>query len=560
MKKTLLSIFAVAMLMIASTVGNAQTTYSMVTSESELEAGAQYLLIGYDDAGAAYVMSYQKPNNRHAVDIEVVNDVVTAIVATDPNDVTSPYEITLGGTPGAWTLFDPVKNGYLYAPGGGNYLKTQTTLDDKGKWTISQSVTDAGFVPVSNGGVEQCYMRFNINNSGTGTPLFGCYKESSNVSATVYFFKAGGTAQPDPEPADYPEDFDAALEENSVFLSWTTVASPAGPTPRGYLIVGSTGSINVPVDGTPVANDLNASDGRVAYNVMYGVEEFTFNQLPGNCTMHFAIFPYTNAQSNINYKTDGNYPRAEVTIGDTYCLLLSDFANGLEPFDGVNISGDQQWTTGVYDGVYFAKMNGYAGGAHANEDWLITPNLAPNGNYETVVLSFMNAYKYDGDPLKVYMSDDYNGVDNPLECSWDDVTSLFDWSSGEFEWVTTSAALPVGRSTKLYVAFVYTSTDEAASTWEIADVKVQASGFDAVADHVVTTMEVYPNPAHEMLSFCLENQAQVSVFDVTGRMVSQMNMAAGEGRYQVSDLENGVYFLNVNYVDGKKEVARFVKF
>ena len=50
------------------------------------------------------------------------------------------------------------------------------------------------------------------------------------------------------------------------------------------------------------------------------------------------------------------------------------------------------------------------------------------------------------------------------------------------------------------------------------------------------------------------------MFDVTGRMVSTMNMAAGEAQYQVSELESGVYFLNVRYADGKTAVTRFVKF
>lgn len=561
MKKSLLSLFTLAALMITSTFSFAQTTYNMVTSESDLVAGAQYLLIGYDDAGAAYVMSYQKSNNRHAVSIEVVNDAVTAIVAIDPNDETSPYEMTLGGEAGAWTLFDPVKNGYLCAPGGGNKLTTQTNLDDKGRWTISRSATDGGFVPVSNGGVEQCIMRFNINNSSpTGTPLFGCYKESSSVVATVYFFKAGaGTI--DPEPDLYPEVFEAELDGNTAILSWRDPAT-TGPVqnPRAYLVLGSTSDIVLPQDGVPVENDLDATDGTMAFNVNYGVNTVTFNQLPGNSTVHFAIFPYTNSGENIDYKADENYPRAEVTTEDTYCLLLSDFAHGLEPFDAVNLVGEQSWTIGSYDGIPFAKMSGYAGAAHANEDWLISPNLMTRGSFESITLSFQNAYKFDGNPLKVYMSSDYTGDGDPQEYEWEDITSLFEWSAGEYAWVTTEAELPMGRSARLYIAFVYTSTDDAASTWEVADVKVMASGYNSVIDHTVATMDVYPNPAHEVLSFNLESDAQVSIFDMTGRLVSQQSMAAGAGQCQVANLDNGVYFLTVNYVDGKKEVARFVKF
>jgi hypothetical protein len=63
-----------------------------------------------------------------------------------------------------------------------------------------------------------------------------------------------------------------------------------------------------------------------------------------------------------------------------------------------------------------------------------------------------------------------------------------------------------------------------------------------------------------MVSFNLESDAQVNIFDMTGRMVSTMSMAAGQGQYSVANLENGVYFLNIRYYDGKTAAARFVKF
>ena len=111
-----------------------------------------------------------------------------------------------------------------------------------------------------------------------------------------------------------------------------------------------------------------------------------------------------------------------------------------------------------------------------------------------------------------------------------------------------------------YLAFIYTCTDEVASSWEIDYVKVIGQDLTAVNESEVATIGLYPNPAHETVSFSLEGDAQVSVFDVTGRMVSTMNMAAGEAQYQVSELESGVYFLNVRYADGKTAVTRFVKF
>ena len=85
-------------------------------------------------------------------------------------------------------------------------------------------------------------------------------------------------------------------------------------------------------------------------------------------------------------------------------------------------------------------------------------------------------------------------------------------------------------------------------------------GMVSVEENQLATVCVYPNPVHDMVSFNLKADAKVSVYDVTGRMVSTMNVAAGQGQYQVAGLENGVYFLNIRYNDGKTEVARFVKF
>ena len=150
---------------------------------------------------------------------------------------------------------------------------------------------------------------------------------------------------------------------------------------------------------------------------------------------------------------------------------------------------------------------------------------------------------YDGNALLVKVSTDYDGGGDPQNYTWTDITSLFEWSTGDYAWVTTEAELPVGKTAKLYLAFVYICGDDAATAWEVADVTVMATGFDEVNEQVAASMSVYPNPAHEMISFQLANDAQVSVFDMTGRMVGVMNMAAGEAQYAVANFESGVYFL-----------------
>jgi len=534
MKKTLL--FLATVLMSLSMM--AQTTYTMIASESELNAGDRVILVGFDNDGNAFVMSYQKTNNRHAVAIDVTGGTVTTTVATDPASQTEPFELTVGGGAGAWTFFDALNNGYLYAPGGGNYLKTQTTLDDKGQWDLE--IEEDGFKPVSNGGAEQNIMRYNVTST-----LFGCYKSSSNVNGLIYIFKEGGAPVIYPEPSNYPTSLYTLHDMLDITVNWTDAVG--AQLPSKYLVLVSTGNITVPTDGTPVA------DGPHAKNVAYGVETVTFANLTAG-TYNVAIFPYTNSGENIDYKTDGNYPTTSEPTEMVTCIFESDFANGLEPFMTYDVLGEQTWSTGVYQGIHYAYMNGYANSAsHANEDWLITPDLAVNGLYGNVMVDFKNAYKFDGNALQVLISYVYDGEGNPNDFAWEDITSYFTWSTGNFEWVTTGAALNVAGWDHLYIAFKYTSTDTASSNWEIADFKVLTE-WDAVAENDAVSFNIYPNPANDVVRINTEADAVVEIFDMAGRMVMNVNVVEGENAVNVAELTSGVYFVRMN-----GSVVKFVK-
>ena len=543
MKKALLFL---AVVLMGLGVMAQTTTYTKITSPSQLSAGDRVLLVGFNADGQAFVMSYQKSNNRHAVEIAVEGDAITTTVAASSSSQTEPYEFTIGGQPGAWTFFDELNDGYLYAPGGGNYLRTQGTLDNKGEWIITFEA-DGGSTPVSNGGVEQNVMRYN-----KASTLFGCYKASSTTNDLVYIFK-GGTPTIDPEPTNYPTNFNASLDITKVTLTWT--ASTGAQLPRGYVVMGSTEGIVAPVDGTPVVNDTDASDGNVAYNT--NDTDVYFDQLPANTTWIFAIFPYTNSGENIDYKTDGVYPTTTLTTQNVTCIFASDFASGLTPFMAVSVEGDQEWTTATYDGIPFAKMSGYSSSKayNNNEDWLITPNLINGSSYSALTIAFMNAYKYDGDALQCYYSTNYDGMSDPTESTftWTNITNNFQWSPGEYAWVNTNYTLNTSGMTALYIAFKYTSNTTAASTWEVAEFKVY-EGYNAVEENETVSFNLYPNPASDMIRIEAEAPAMAQIIDMAGRVVMTVNAVEGENTVSVADLADGVYFVKMNGA-----VVKFIK-
>lgn len=553
MKKVLFSLVAMLLLSLS---GFAQTTYTKVTSSSGLEAGANYLIVAHHDDLGVLAMGYQKSNNRNAVVVSENGESITVTPGTDPESETDVFQFTLGGSNGAWTLYDAAKEGYLYAASSNsNHLKTQTTLDANGEWNITFNGDGTAEV-VAQGENTRNNMRFNPNASNNA-PLFSCYAETSNIDTRVSFYKAGGSpAQPDPEPSNYPTNFAALVDGTDITLTWTDATG--SQLPSKYLVLASTGAISVPTDGTPV------DDGDLAKNVAYGTQVIEFAGLQSGTAYHFAIFPYTNSGANIDYKTDGTYPTANATTEEVNYLLNENFDDELGVFTAYDAYGDQTWHQGTYQGTTYANMNGYAdGAAHQNEDWLIGYAEIPNGlGFDEIWVEFRTAMKFDGDPLRVAISTDYDGISEPSDFEWEDITDAFDYSTGNYEWVESGAfdVSDIVGNHSFYIAFIYTSSDEAAASWEIDYVKVTGQHMVGVNENAATTVGVYPNPASEQVSFTLDSDAQVSVFDMTGRMVREMNATAGEAQLNVSELENGVYFVNFRYVNGKTAVSKFVKF
>lgn len=161
--------------------------YQLVTSADQLVAGRTYLIVNVANGKA--LGTTQNNNNRSASDVTIEDDIISTIDNT-------VCELTLGGSTGAWTFKDG-NNGYLYAAGGGNYLRTQSTLSDKGRWHIT--INNGVAAIVSNGNVTQNTIMFNPNGSN---PIFSCY--ASGQQEVCLFRRT--------ELEDYPAEQQVVLE------------------------------------------------------------------------------------------------------------------------------------------------------------------------------------------------------------------------------------------------------------------------------------------------------------------------------------------------------------
>lgn len=144
-----------------------------------------------------------------------------------------------------------------------------------------------------------------------------------------------------------------------------------------------------------------------------------------------------------------------------------------------SVAGAQAWT---YSSTFgnpggMAKMSGYAGTNNANEDWLISPKQDLSSITTGANLTFDNAYKFTGDGIETYISNNYSGSGDPYATgvTWTQLTG-FTLSSGNYVYansgiINISGFTGAGNS-GVYVAFKYKSTTAAGSTWEIDNVKI----------------------------------------------------------------------------------------
>jgi hypothetical protein len=204
-------------------------------------------------------------------------------------------------------------------------------------------------------------------------------------------------------------------------------------------------------------------------------------------------------------------------------------------------------------------MSGYSGGALVNEDWLISPEMDLT-NMQSAMLSFRTAYSFDGDPLRLMVSSDYDGQGNPNDFSWTDLTDQFDWSPGSYEWVESGSLDVLSYANpKLYVAFKYTSTTAAASTWEVDWVRVIGEGTVGVNEMIAEAVKLYPNPVVDQIRFSLDSEANVQIADMSGKVVYSNNLVAGENRIDAANLKQGLYVISFVFENGTITHTRFVK-
>ena len=357
----------------------------------------------------------------------------------------------------------------------------------------------------------------------------------------------------DPEPTNYPTEFAAEGTGSSIKLTWTDATGTVPPA--GYLILaGSQNIFQYPVDGTPIADDTNLSDGTGAVNIAQGVQQYTFTGLEQQTTYYFQVFPYSNYEQYIDYKTDGQPPLISGTTQTIQLidLLVTTFNDSWESWSPVSVIGTQIWdrsnTFGV-DNTPCARMSGFATQSNENEDWLISPPVDLS-SVTNPKLRFFSAVGYTGPAMKVKISSDYTNQANPNTATWTDLSDVATWPTGNpfWEW-TNSGDISISSFDQqtIRVAFIYYSTTQASATWEVDNITVFGEEGNSISDPGKNMqVNIYPNPGNGTFNLEVSEQAsRVEVFSITGQLVYSQVISDQRFSIDLSDLNKGVYLIKL---------------
>ena len=173
------------------------------------------------------------------------------------------------------------------------------------------------------------------------------------------------------------------------------------------------------------------------------------------------------------YNADFEAQRCDGTL-PIYENIYSDGFTNLANWSTVNVLGTQTWATTTYGNP--APSAYFDGNRSPNEDWLISKKWAIPGNgYQKVYFSFETDGNYQGNPLEVYVTDNYTGDVNTT--NWTKANANLDTDLAGFNGFVNSGLVDVSafKGKDLIVAFKYTSVQGASTRWEVDNFAVKGT-------------------------------------------------------------------------------------
>ena len=155
-------------------------------------------------------------------------------------------------------------------------------------------------------------------------------------------------------------------------------------------------------------------------------------------------------------------------------LFSEGFETNWNDWTKISVTGAQEWRLDTQFGNpgSCAVMSGFASGSNnVNEDWLISPEIDLS-SVEGAMLTFQTASRFSGNPLEIKISTDYT-TGNPNAATWTNLSATLDTNTAAYVW-TNSGNIDISSFVggNVRIAFRYTSTSSASTTWEVDNILI----------------------------------------------------------------------------------------
>lgn len=198
-------------------------TFTKVTSQSQLSPEYTYLIV-YESGAVA--MGATEKTYRSPINVTLSGNTIT----TDVNGNGQPRALNLGGTAGAYTLYDGVDKVYLALNKANKQIDgNATATTNKEKWTIT---IDNGTCEIANNEYDGWSIQYNKK-----SPRFTCY--SSKQEAVTLYKSTTTTGITDVIVADGNEKVDVYTITGMKVRSQVTRDDALDGLEKGVYIIGN---------------------------------------------------------------------------------------------------------------------------------------------------------------------------------------------------------------------------------------------------------------------------------------------------------------------------------
>lgn len=263
--KWVLSLFT-GLCFLAGSNLTAQNTYVKVTSEADLTAGSQYLIVCESEGT---IMAGQVNSNYRGYTSNItVSSPLTTSIATNGTD-NLPFEITLEtGENGAWYLYDAINGKYLTKTNTKNYLQ----LGNQHNWTIS---FDGGNASIqSETQKDDTYFTIQYN-ATKDQQRFSCY---TSTQKKVQLYKKQEAAPGTPTVSLQPGSLNLSTTPNNTVTETITVTGANLTNDVTVAISGDNADFFTAEATTLTATEIMAESGK----------ELTITYTPTEAGVHTA--------------------------------------------------------------------------------------------------------------------------------------------------------------------------------------------------------------------------------------------------------------------------------